>query len=94
VSIITIHELVYGIERLQTGSQRQKKLQGVIDEFLNTFAESILPATESIARTAGTMRAKAHKEGPLRLLRQSRRIDRRACGLLFGGEGGLARHLH
>jgi predicted nucleic acid-binding protein len=63
VSIITIHELVYGIERLQTGSQRQKKLQGVIDEFLNTFAESILPATESIARTAGTMRAKAHKEG-------------------------------
>jgi hypothetical protein len=63
VSIITIHELVYGIERLETGSQRQKKLQGVIDEFLDTFAENILPSTESVARMAGTIRAKAHKEG-------------------------------
>jgi predicted nucleic acid-binding protein len=63
VSIITIHELVYGIERLQTGSQRQKKLQKLIDEFLDTFAENILPATESIARAAGALRAKAHKDG-------------------------------
>lgn len=63
VSIITIHELVYGIERLQTGSQRQKKLQKLIDEFLDTFAENILPATESIARMAGAIRAKGHKEG-------------------------------
>jgi predicted nucleic acid-binding protein len=63
VSIITIHELVYGIERLETGSQRQKKLQGVIDEFLDTFAENILPSTESIARAAGAIRAKAHKDG-------------------------------
>lgn len=63
VSIITIHELVYGIERLQTGSQRQRKLQKLIDEFLDTFAESILPATERIARTAGALRAKAQKDG-------------------------------
>jgi len=63
VSIITIHELAYGIEKLETGSQRQKKLQKLIDEFLDTFAENILLSTESIARAAGIIRAKAYKEG-------------------------------
>ena len=63
VSIITIHELIYGIERLETGSRRQRTLQALIDEFLQTFANRILPATEPIARAAGALRAKAHKEG-------------------------------
>jgi predicted nucleic acid-binding protein len=34
ISVITIHELVYGIERLETGSRRQRTLQGLSDEFL------------------------------------------------------------
>jgi predicted nucleic acid-binding protein len=63
ISVITIHELVYGIERLETGSRRQRTLQGLIDEFLATFSENILSTTEPIARAAGTLRSKAHKEG-------------------------------
>lgn len=63
ISIITIHELVYGIERLETGLQRQKALRKLIEDFLETFASNILPATEAVARAAGTLRARAHTEG-------------------------------
>jgi predicted nucleic acid-binding protein len=63
ISVITIHELVYGIERLEAGSRRQRTLQGLIDEFLATFSENILSTTEPIARAAGTLRSKAQKEG-------------------------------
>ncbi len=63
VSTITIHELTFGIERLEAGSQRQKALRQFVDEFLETFARNILPATESVARLAGVLRAKALKSG-------------------------------
>ncbi len=63
VSIITVHELIYGIERLEDGSKRQAALRSTIDEFLSTFAERILPANEPVARAAGLIRAKAHKQG-------------------------------
>jgi predicted nucleic acid-binding protein len=63
ISIITVHELVYGIERLEDGTKRQAALRSTIDEFLSTFPERILPANEPVARAAGLLRAKANKQG-------------------------------
>ena len=63
VSIITIHELTFGIERLEAGSARQSMLRSLIDEFLATFASNILPVTDPIARSAGVLRAAAQKAG-------------------------------
>jgi toxin FitB len=63
VSIITIHELTSGIERLEAGSARQSMLRNAIDEFVQTFASSVLPVDERIARAASVLRAAAQKHG-------------------------------
>lgn len=62
ISVVTIHELQFGICRLPLG-QRRTELTTAIDEFLARFAEAILDVDRAIARRAAQLRADAQVAG-------------------------------
>jgi predicted nucleic acid-binding protein len=55
VSVITIHELLYGINLLPEGD-RKRKLSSIIDEFLKCFKKNILIVDENIAKISSSLR--------------------------------------
>lgn len=62
ISVLSIHEIAYGLERLPTG-KRRTDLNHVIEALLGTFSESILPVDQPEARAAGALRAAAQARG-------------------------------
>ena len=62
ISVITVGEIAYGIQRLKPG---KKKL--ALEQWLNTleseYAERILPITSEITRIWGELRAKIQQQG-------------------------------
>lgn len=63
ISVLSIHELVYGIERLEPGTKRRLALADAIDNLVGTFGDRILIVGEAEARSAAMMRAAAEKSG-------------------------------
>ena len=62
VSVITIHELHFGICRLPLG-QRRTDLAAAVDGFLSVFADAVIDLDWARARRAGELRADAHAGG-------------------------------
>jgi toxin FitB len=62
VSVLTIHELHFGICRLPQG-QRRNALAAAVDRFLETFDEAVINLDRTIARRAGELRADAQING-------------------------------
>ena len=62
VSVVTIHELQFGICRLPPG-QRRADLTAAIDAFLAAFDDAVLDVDRVIARRAGQLRADAQATG-------------------------------
>lgn len=62
ISIISIHELSYGIELKPQGKARDK-LYKTVSELVSTFKNQIIPIDQEEAVTAGRLRAKAQLEG-------------------------------
>lgn len=63
ISVLTIHELTFGIELLPQKSKRQETLSKIVEELVAVFQDTILPIDQMEARIAGEMRADAQKEG-------------------------------
>ncbi|WMS45344.1 type II toxin-antitoxin system VapC family toxin (plasmid) [Acuticoccus sp. MNP-M23] len=62
VSTITLHELTYGLERLQDGARRQA-LAETIERFLSLYQDRILPVSTPEARAAAVLRAGQAERG-------------------------------
>jgi toxin FitB len=62
VSVLTIHELHFGICRLPLG-QRRTELATSVDQFLATFEDAVIDLNRSLARRAGELRAEAYAKG-------------------------------
>lgn len=56
VSVITVHELGYGLERLTDGSRR-RQLAETVEQFLDLYADRIAPIGVPEARAAAALRA-------------------------------------
>ena len=63
ISVLSIHELFYGIDLLPSGSRRRITLTDTIEALLMTFQDSILSIGPSEARTAAQLRASAQQRG-------------------------------
>lgn len=63
ISVLSIHELAYGIERLEPGTRRRLALTDTIDSLVGTFRDRILVVGETEARSAAVMRANAERSG-------------------------------
>lgn len=62
LSAITLHELVYGIERLPQG-RRRTELTAFLERTVEEFGERLLPVSEAVASAAARMRAIREKAG-------------------------------
>ena len=62
LSIITVHELNYGLNLLPKGNKRTQ-LTASIDRFIQQYATFIIPITNEEASTAASLRANAKKQG-------------------------------
>ena len=62
VSVITIHELYFGLERLQPGRRRQS-LTETVEQFVALYHDRVLAITEVEGRAAASLRANASREG-------------------------------
>ncbi len=62
VSVLSIHEIAYGLERLPQG-KRRSALTEAIEALLGTFSDAILPITQPEARAAGALRAASQGQG-------------------------------
>ena len=62
LSIITVHELKYGLNLLPKGARRTQLTQS-IEHFIEQYAAFILPLNDAEASTAANLRAKARKAG-------------------------------
>ena len=74
ISVLSIHEIAYGLERLPQGPRRTN-LTDAMENLLGTFAATVLAIHAPEARAAGVLRAAAKQEG---------RIVDTADGLLAG----------
>ena len=63
ISVMSIHELTYGIERLEAGTKRRIALTRVIDSLLATYQANILDIGEAEAKAAANMRANRESQG-------------------------------
>lgn len=63
LSVLTVHELVYGLELLPARSAKRKKLTSFTEDMLSTFQEQILPVRQIEARIAALMRGQSRKDG-------------------------------
>ena len=62
VSVLTLHELHFGICRLPLG-QRRTDLATSVDRFLAAFGEVVVDLDRTLARRAGELRATAQAQG-------------------------------
>lgn len=62
VSVLTIHELHFGICRLPLG-QRRTDLATAVDRFLATFDDAVIDLDRALARRAGELRAEMQANG-------------------------------
>ena len=62
LSIITIHELKYGLSLLPEGNKRTQ-LSRAVDDIIQLYANFIIPISDEEASVAATLRAKARKAG-------------------------------
>lgn len=62
VSVLTIHELHFGICRLPLG-QRRTDLDTAVVRFLATFEDAVIEFDKALARRAGELRADAQAKG-------------------------------
>lgn len=62
ISVITIHELQFGIHRLPFG-QRRSDLSAAVDRLLATFDDAIIDLDRAMAVRAGQLRADAQAKG-------------------------------
>ena len=62
VSVLTIHELQFGICRLPLG-QRRTDLTISVDRFLTTCDDAVIDLDRALARRAGELRADAQAKG-------------------------------
>lgn len=62
ISVLSIHEMAYGLERMAHGKRRTDLTQA-IEGLLGTFADYILPITQPEARAAGVLRAASQADG-------------------------------
>jgi toxin FitB len=62
VSVVTIHELHFGIYRLPIG-QRRTELAAAVDRMLVTFGDSIIDLDSAIARRAAELRVSTQAQG-------------------------------
>ena len=62
ISIITTHELTYGIERLANGA-RKRRLSSVIQSLLADYADRLLPIGNEEACSAALLRVLAEQQG-------------------------------
>lgn len=63
ISVVTLTELRYGIERLAAGSRRKRLEEWLQRELPLRFDRRILPIDETIADTAGRMVARSEAAG-------------------------------
>ena len=63
ISVLSIHEIVFGIERLVPGSKRRLALTKAIEALLGTFRDRLLPISQAEARAAGSIRASLQTQG-------------------------------
>lgn len=62
ISVLSIHEMAFGVERLAHGKRRTDLTQA-IENLLGIFSDSILPITQPEARAAGVLRAASQAKG-------------------------------
>jgi len=62
ISVLSIHEIAYGLERLPKGRKRSDLTQ-TIEALLATFEDLILPINQPEARAAGALRAASQSQG-------------------------------
>lgn len=62
ISVVTVHELRFGLERLPAGRRRQS-LTEVIERFLRLYDDHILPLGAREAWAAALLRAEAERAG-------------------------------
>ncbi len=63
LSVMTVHELTFGIERLPTDNPRRQYLQRSVEELIAQFSENIIAVGQAEARASAFMRANAEKAG-------------------------------
>ena len=63
LSVITIAELKFGIERLKSSERKQRLMVWLRDEIVASYDENILPVTVEVAEQFALMRAKLEREG-------------------------------
>ncbi len=56
VSVVTVHELVYGLHRLPDGAKRHA-LETAVEQFLTLYEDRVLPVGVPEARAAAALRA-------------------------------------
>ena len=62
ISVVTLHELVFGARRVQDPAKRQELLEW-IEIIENRYAGSLIPVTREIARTAADFRVQEQRQG-------------------------------
>lgn len=62
ISVVTIHELTFGLERLEPGPRR-RGLTETIEQFLALYQDRLLPVGVSEARAAAILRAGQQERG-------------------------------
>ena len=62
ISVITLHELIYGAQRLPDGARRDSITES-IENLTRLYADSILAVREAEAARAGSIRAIAARRG-------------------------------
>ena len=62
ISAITIHELTFGLERLESGPRR-RNLTETIEQFLALYQDRLLPVGVAEARDAAILRAGQQERG-------------------------------
>ena len=63
VSVVSVHELYFGLERLPSGSKRRQNLTSAVEDLLEIYQENILSVSQSEARVAASMRASMEAAG-------------------------------
>ncbi len=62
LSVIVLHELEFGIQRLEAGSQRER-YQSSLSDYVARYTDRILPVGRSEAVLAAEMRARTARAG-------------------------------
>lgn len=63
ISVVTVAELLDGIERLPSSKKKKDLMEWHINDVLNRFQDKIFPIDESIARAWGRLSASLRQKG-------------------------------